>query len=234
MNIAILFCGISYTESGTHRRDFRKTIYTHNRFIKKLEQHHSVQVYTCTYDSPMNDQLIKSYKPVDYVIIDFFNSHQRLTFLAGLDLIKRNSSNIDFVITLRFDMKLKKDFLNKIKPTKFNLLFREKSMWDSHNYVCDNFFAFPYKQLDSLYYSIELIHSNFNFKYSFMHHIYEPIKNKLGEHSINFICNKKFNSDKNPYYILYRVKDSFFRRLKNKFYEKNFSRCIFNSNKDIK
>jgi len=38
MNVAILFCGISYAKSGNHYRDFRKTFKSHDEFINKIKK----------------------------------------------------------------------------------------------------------------------------------------------------------------------------------------------------
>jgi len=140
-------------------------------------------------------------------------SHQRTTFLKGLQLLKGHSENIDFIITLRFDMNIKNINIDDLQFNNFNFLFREKGMWHSHNYICDNFFAFPISNLNILYDSVRIIHEIKNFNYAFMHHVYEPLLCNLGEEKLNFLSSELYKSDSNPMYSLYRVKETIINRL---------------------
>ena len=205
MKIGVSLAGISYTTSGK-QRDFRKTYANFFETIyEPLLTNNSVSVYTTTYQHELNKEFLAAYKPKKYQFIPFEGSHPRSTFMHGLCLVEEE--DLDFLICTRFDIKFNQKITDmNVDYTKFNFFFKEKGMWESHKFVTDTFFAFPFKNLYCFANSIqEMNNSGMYHPHTFMHHVYNYVEERIGSHEINFICgDEEALSNKNRFFDLVR------------------------------
>lgn len=167
---------------------------------------HEVYVYLTTYLDESNEDLTQLYNPKKTNFLNFAGSHQRNTYLKGLELLE--GEILDLIICTRFDIRFKKEIFNEnFNPDKFNFCFREQNMWENHNFVTDNLFIFPYKFLgefkNSLIYINEL-NEPVSTNYSFMHHIYRPVLERIGGENIVFLSDEIEFSHQNNFYDLVR------------------------------
>jgi hypothetical protein len=202
MRIGISLTGVSYMTSGK-KRDFRKT---YENFFKTTCNPLSASVYTTTYPHELQDEFLAAYKPKKHQFIPFEGSHPRSTFVYGLCLVEEEE--LDFIICTRFDIKFNQKITDmNVDFDKFNFIFKEGTMWDSHKFVSDTFFAFPRKYLYDLADSVqELCHEDKYPGHTFMHHIYEYVIKRIGENNVNFLCgDEQALSHQNRFFDLVRT-----------------------------
>jgi hypothetical protein len=163
---------------------------------------HEVYVYLTTYLDESNENLINLYKPKKTNFLEFYGSHQRNTYLKGLDIL--DGEDLDLILCTRFDIRFKKKIFNdNFDSKKFNFCFREQNMWESHNFVTDNLFVFDYKFLKDFKDSLIFIH-NTSPQNQFMHHIYLPVLERIGQENIVFLSDEIEFSHDNNFYDLVR------------------------------
>jgi hypothetical protein len=132
-------------------------------------------------------------------------SHQRLTFLSGLCLVEEEE--LDVLITTRFDIHFNQK-ITDLKPDfdKFNFMFKEKGMWETHKFVGDTTFVFPFRYLYDLYDAVAELHTEDIYpQHRFMHHVYQYLVKRIPEEKINFLAGEEqaFSHD-NRFYGLKR------------------------------
>lgn len=202
MRVGISLAGVSYTTSGK-QRDFRKTS---ESFFKTLCTPLSASVYTTTYPHELEAELLATYNPVKHQFIPFKGSHPRSTLMHGLCLVEEEP--LDFLVVTRFDLKFNQKITDmNLDFTKFNFIFKEEAMWDSHKFVSDTFFAFPMKHFYGFADALEkLSYSGQHYPHTFMHHIYDFVVKEIGEENVHFICgDEKAFSHQNRFFDLVRT-----------------------------
>jgi len=139
MRIGVLLTGISYG----YGRDFAHCAPNIKaNIIEPLKPNHTVGTILTTYKSDKETELINTYSPQKYTLIEFKGSHQIQTYITGLESLFE--LELDFVICTRFDIHFHKKITEiDIDYSKFNALFKERGWWDKSHFTTDNFFAFP-------------------------------------------------------------------------------------------
>lgn len=197
MKTVVCLTGIANLNTGYKKRDWRYCF----RNIKETfgeEVIYSLTTYNDVIDIP---QLITVYNPKKLLILGK-EYNQRAIYKQALMQIF--DIECDFIICTRFDIHFFKKLSElNIDYEYFNFLFPEANTWDKHQFVTDNFFAFPRKYIGSFIYALELMENDALNK-PFMHHIYKYISNQAIKH--RFISNKQEFSDRNSFYQLIRVK----------------------------
>jgi hypothetical protein len=208
MKVGVNLIGISKGNFLGKNRDFKNC---YDNFIKMIinpleNMGNEVFVYVTTYIGESNNELLELYQPRKSIFLEFNDSHQRETYIKGLELF--DGEDLDLILCTRFDIFFKENIFNKnFDITKFNFCFKEQNMWETQNFVTDNLFIFPSKYLNDFKESLIFIHNldeNVSKNYSFMHHIYEPIKNRIGEENIVFLSDEIQFSHQNNFYNLIR------------------------------
>ena len=206
MNIGIVFVGISYG----HGRDFRHCYENiKNNLLDAFGEDNSVSVYSCTYNSELNDELIQLFKPKKYTFLEFKDSHQLTTYKTALSLTL--GEELDFIITTRFDIHFHKEISTiPFDFRKFNALFKEKGhwqWWSKHKFTTDNLYGFPPEMTQDFIHVIDDMYINPARKgCTDLHHTYYRISKKLGKNKAQIISKIPELSDFNTYYSLCRKK----------------------------
>lgn len=92
------------------------------------------------------------------------------------------SLDVDFFICTRPDIVFLKRVCDlNIDFTKFNFLFKEIDQFETHEFVCDNLFAFPKKYIGSF---VDAWHNLSNHN---PHSIYRALYPRIGKEVIHFI-----------------------------------------------
>jgi hypothetical protein len=128
------------------------------------------------------------------------------TYLVSLLQLKEDNPDVDVVISTRFDMMWKVNPFNKFPFdfNKFNFLFRD-SIYTDYPLVCDAFYVFPYKMLDSLILAIiELNNNPYKGLIIGLLNLHNPLSKIIGDENINIMCNDFLRSDYNHIYDLKR------------------------------
>jgi hypothetical protein len=200
MRIGINLVGVS---KGLKNRDWKNTSDNIKENLINGWGDNEVYVYVTTYYNDSINELLYFYNPINYKILQYKNSDQRLTYIESLKNIEYEP--LDFIISTRFDIKFKNSISNlDIKYDKFNFLFKEKGWWDNHNFVTDNIFLFDTKYTG---FFIESIYDFYKKPYRDcpdLHPTYRYIKPKIGEENINIISNIEEISTNNSFYTLIR------------------------------
>ena len=223
MKIAINLVGVSYTELGRTR----KYTDSYDSFVEYIlaplkEQGHDISFYLSTYDSDKKDEIIQTYNPVKSTFLD-----RNLALLGGGDLIdidntkifimahnylnsllqlKEANSDIDVVVSTRFDMLWKTNPFTKFSVhfDKFNFLFRD-SIYTDYPLVCDTFYVFPYRMLDDIILAFkEWVYNPYNGLTIGLLNLHYPLTQIIGSENINIMCDEFLKSDYNPIYDLKR------------------------------
>jgi hypothetical protein len=213
--IAILLRGVSYNRKhrtrgsspGNYFVDFNKT--KDNIKTNIIEPLKNCEVFITTYLSEKEGELLDFYKPQSYCLIDYRNSNQKETFIAGLELIweRHQEKPFDFVIISRFDVDYLKPITEmNIDMEKMNFIWREyEHYWRVQHRVGDCFHALASKYLRDFTDTL----NNFN-EDGMFHTFYDPLKDKIGEENITFIEEGFYDSNshimKNPIYEIIRLR----------------------------
>ena len=197
--LALIFFGISYLNTEKKLIDYRNSVENYKeimfRYFKNLG--YEIDIYLCTNELNENikNELINIYKPKKYSFIN--NLEDRL--LSRNNKIKFAvksciDSNIQYntVLVVRFDLLFKKKFSeSNIDLNKFNLVYSHQQ------YICDNFYLFPYSKLLNFY---NLLCKNNNIQ----SHLY---KNQIESMTqVNYMCGIDNGNSAllNPFYVINR------------------------------
>jgi hypothetical protein len=204
MKIGICLIGVSFSDTGV-RRDFRHSSENFNEMIRRpYEIDNEVSVFVTTYHSPYEQLLLETYKTKLHQFLNIGNSHQRLTYIKGLELIE--NEDLDVVICTRYDINFKKIIKElDLDYDKFNVLFKELNTWDNHKFIDDNLFIFPKKYLPAVKESILKAHHGPLSRFNFLHNIYEPLAEIIGVDNIKFMSETHELSNFNTFYDLKRI-----------------------------
>ena len=194
MKIAVLFFGMSkqvyYNEqfNNNYFIDYEKSCENYKKYIFDYfnNKGYDIDVYFTTniLDAKDKKQICEKYNPVKYNFIEnetnkFTSRNKKL--INVIDLCIESGVVYDLILITRFDLLFQKDFdKSNINFDKFNLV----SILENNNFICDNFYLFPYNYLE-----IFLNISKNNINKSF-HSIKNEIYEKIGHDSVNFILNE--------------------------------------------
>lgn len=198
MKLAVLLFGISKQNHYKHwhpiidNRDFIIDYnYSYDNYKKYIFEYfenkgYEIDIYFCSNKLDENDSIdiIKKYNPVKHSFIDnetniHISRNKKLDKV--IDLCLETNNNYDLILITRFDLIFRKNFNeSNIILNKFNLV----SILDDPNGICDNFYLFPYKYLESF---SKVVKKNL---FSNFHTIKNDIENINGPEFINYILSE--------------------------------------------
>jgi hypothetical protein len=199
MKLGILFNGVSY---GFSRNCFHCFQNQKQFLIDPFKNNNDVKIYLSSYTSDRTSDIINLYLPTLYNFSNIDGSHQILTYIKGLELIK--NQNLDFVISTRFDIHFNQIIANiNFDYNKFNALFKERGWWDNMKFTTDNMFAFPYNMLDDFISVLHELYQNpSRLGQTDMHQAFYRVKNRIGESNTHIVSPIDELSNTNLFYSL--------------------------------
>ena len=172
-----------------------------------LKKKFNIDIYTTTYYSGKEQDIINTYKPKTSLFLTMENSHQIKTFLKALELIEKEKT--DFHIFTRFDIFFNKDKIKNlnIDLNKFNFLCKEKDYWKSHEFVNDCFYVFNARFVPQLKKAcINLLNNPPRPGLMDMHGLYSFLfKDESVRYSLHFMTDEHHLSGGNSIYTLKRL-----------------------------
>jgi hypothetical protein len=193
MKLAVLLFGISKCEfehisNNIYLVDYNNSYENYKKYIFDYFKNkgYDIDVYFTTnmLDDKDKKEICDKYNPVKCNFME--NEKDRIIsrntkFNDVIDLCIESGIAYDLILITRFDLLFQKDFdKSNIQLDKFNLV----SLLEKHDFICDNFYLFPYKYL----------HIFSNICKNKLNHIFHCIKNdlhqKIGIDSINYILNE--------------------------------------------
>ena len=159
--LAIILCGLHYCKDYLHYNKESYFInYQHYFYnIKKslynfFESNYDIDTFISTNDSPILNNLLDDYKPLEYIISNESKNNKLLKILELFLL--QYANNYDALILTRFDIYFLKTFIN-IDYNKLNII----SILETSNVIDDNFYFIPNKYIGNfLIILIENLKSN--------------------------------------------------------------------------
>jgi hypothetical protein len=185
------------------RVDYKKSLENYKKYIFEYFQQkgYNIDVYLSTNELKQDDknELCEDYKPIKCNYIEFIDK-DRLSKNSKLknviELCIEQNIKYDLVLITRFDLLFQKDFnTSNIKFDKFNLV----SVLEQPHGICDNFYLFPYKYLESF---LKIVNNNLN---KSMHPIRKDIENINGKDFVNYILNNNTSIDRLEFYKIVRT-----------------------------
>ncbi len=157
MKFALLLSGISleinkHWQYGTlYSVDYNNSYENYQKYIFEYftNKGYDIDVYISTNILPDNykEDLLVKYKPVKCNFIEneddiYLSKKNKIYDVVNLCL--KDGKEYDLILITQFDLLFQKDFANSnIQFDKFNIV----SILENPNYICDNFYLFPYKYL---------------------------------------------------------------------------------------
>jgi hypothetical protein len=220
MKIGINLVGVSYHDGSRYRyRNFKDAFegFTQNITKPLLEQGHSVDYYTFTYNSEKDQEVLDTYKPKKFKFLfseynnlgggDKLNNGIKIISQAYMDSLKEIlNEDLDLVISTRFDISfIKNPFVEyDYEFNKCNYLWREPEF--THlPIVSDTFIVFPHKMTQNLIDAILEMETNPPHGVGVaMHNIYLTMCNQVGKENVKIVCDEFKRSDRNDLFKLTR------------------------------
>lgn len=192
--LALLLFGVSYYEynhfkGGNVKVDYKISVENYKKFIFEYFENlgYEIDVFFATnvMDNDEKEKLLEVYKPVDYVFMEHNNDKKvgrNEKFINAIELCRRHKdNNYDHVLMTRFDLLFKKNFQEShIEFDKFNLV----SILEKDDYVCDNFYFFPIRMLDSFKELCDF------WKWRRYHDLKHKFEERWGIDSVHYILNE--------------------------------------------
>lgn len=194
MKLALLLFGISleinkHWQYGTsYSVDYNNSYENYQKYIFEYFKNkgYDIDVYISTNILPniYKEDLLDKYKPVKCNFIETIEDDRHLSKNIKIDdvvnLCINEGNEYDLILITRFDLLFQKDFSNSnIQFDKFNVV----SILENPNYICDNFYLFPYKYLSEF---SKIIKKNIRESH---HFIKEDLENM--EFPINYILDER-------------------------------------------
>jgi hypothetical protein len=195
MKLALLLFGISleinkHWQYGTsYSVDYNNSYENYQKYIYEYFKNkgYDIDVYISTNILPENykEDLFNKYKPVKCNFIETIEDDRHLSKNIKIDdvvnLCINEGREYDLILITRFDLLFKKDFANSnIQFDKFNIV----SILENPDYICDNFYLFPYKYLSNFSNIIKKdIRKSHHFIKEELENIGCPINYILNEHT---------------------------------------------------
>lgn len=200
MKLCLLLYGISYNDAYHNYYfdkdfiiDYRHSVENYKKTIYKYfrDLSYDIDVYFCTnYSNEMiHNSLIEDFDPTGFYFMkkemeeslpDYTNNviQKNFKIKTVLELVKDSGNEYDLCLLTRFDLFFNIPFSQvSFDFDKINLV----SFLEKKNYLCDNFYVFPYRYLDEILVMVEECMDK-----SF-HYIYDRLI-QIGE--INMIFNQ--------------------------------------------
>jgi hypothetical protein len=185
--LAMILCGLHYCENYSHHSNESFFIsYQHYFYnIKKslynfFENNYDIDTFISTNDSPILNNLLDDYKPLEYIISNESKNNKLLKILE-LFLLEYNN-NYDVLILTRLDIYFLETFID-IDFDKLNII----SILEADHLIDDNFYFVPKKYIGNfVIILIEHLKNNSNNK-DCLHYL----KPKLEEcFNMNYLLNE--------------------------------------------
>jgi hypothetical protein len=220
MKIGINLVGVSYHDGkgGGRYRNYQDALvgFYENIVDPLTSEGHEVYFYLYSYKNPLEEQIIKTYKPRKYTFADAVlnikgggdrlqNGMRMLAIATYNSLEEILSQDLDAVISTRFDISFNVNPF-KILPydfDKFNFFFREPEYTDVP-ICCDTFYVFPHSMTQNFMDAILDMESDNSPQNIAMHNMYVPMVNQVGKEKVKIVTDEIYSSLKNPYYKLTR------------------------------
>tara|TARA_Y100001937_G_C7125438_1_gene334675 strand:+ start:1585 stop:2268 length:684 start_codon:yes stop_codon:yes gene_type:complete len=160
--VALCYFGISYKENYDHWMetwfngvDWRESNYKQTLDVYLENSGHDVDVFLSTYNSPLNEELVRDLKPKKTKFNDFVErdpavesdsrrysqSFRNYRFKEVLNLVPPNE--YDFVILTRFDLMFKEALGTIVVDPEAVNVSSVMCMGENCILVCDNFYIIP-------------------------------------------------------------------------------------------
>ena len=179
MKIALLLSGLHYRVNPNNNInvsgytiDFRYYIKNIKTYVYSLGE---IETYIVTNDSPVIDELRSAYNPVELCIVEDTLNRRISKTIKGLDLIKDSGKSYDYVCITRFDIYFMKTII--LNYSKLNIF----SELEGPGWYDDNFYFFPFSQLDYFISVYSTIKNNID----------HCAAHKLKWLDIHYICNER-------------------------------------------
>ena len=161
MKLALLLSGISleinrHWQYGTlYSVDYNNSYENYQKYIFEYFTHkgYDIDVYISTNILPDNykEDLLVKYKPVKCNFIENendINLSKKNKINDVINLCLKEGKEYDLILITQFDLLFQKDFANSnIQFDKFNIV----SISNDPDYICNNFYLFPYKYLSEFF-----------------------------------------------------------------------------------
>jgi hypothetical protein len=178
MKIAILIRGFHFLDRdrfGFPMNGLHSLSSLEKYIINPLRIDHDVKLFTATYPSPVNNELMKTLEPDYNILLDSKISSQIGTFLEGIDLISEKYPDLDKLVCTRFDLEYLKSVLTWNVWGQDNgiyLPWREyESFWNLHHRVGDAIHVIDKEFIDTFRKAIINLD-----KMSGLHKLYDELK----------------------------------------------------------
>ena len=212
MKLAVLLHGISlnpyYIDEGSkYNIDYKNSYENYKQFIFEFfsNKGYNIDVYFTTniLDDKNKKEICEKYKPIRTNYIEdiksnttnyhILNNNNKLYDVINLCL--ESEFTYDLILITRFDLLFKKEFeKSNIQLDKFNLV----SILEQNDYVCNNFYLFPYKYLRVF---SNIITNNLNKNLKF---VQQELYDNVNIGSINYILNENTDINNLSFYKIVR------------------------------
>lgn len=211
MKIGFVFFGIIYGPGGRtgSDRDFRHCWPNLKSMLIDpfVEMGHEAVVYFSGYELPNKELETEFYDLIKPRAVTYSKFEGSDPFTAkGNAFFAFENDDLDVIVFTRSDIHFSKVIAKEnVDFDKFNLLFREKDWWESHNFACDNLYIFPHSMTQAV--KIAMFET-----YGYprgkplvdTHAILDKLMKYVPPEQINFISDVHENSDVNSYYTCCR------------------------------
>lgn len=212
--LALLLFGRSYSTKGIGNStvDYRRSLKNYREYIFNHFENmgYTVDVFFTTNDDIPDfkkRELIIDYQPVAHAFVKddlTDSSYSRIIKVRTvLELCRSNHNTYDHVILTRFDLIFKDKFCeSNIDYKRLNFV----STLEQPNWLCDNFYLFPYSLLDRF---IKVVNGNLYYPYGTQHQQYcmhfciKQFYEQFGE--FNFIKNENCCVRNLTFYSINRI-----------------------------
>jgi hypothetical protein len=209
MKLAVLFFGMSkchynyYNSNTKYFIDYEKSYDNYKKFIFEffINKGYDIDVYFTTnkLDEEDTKTICEKYNPVKCNFIENKGNHilsRNSKLINVINLCLESEITYDLILMTRFDLLFQKDFSeSNIQLDKFNLV----SVLEYQYTICDNFYLFPYKYLDTF---LKIAKNNLNNSF---HTIKKELYIKINSNSINYILNENCHVSNLSFYKVYRT-----------------------------
>jgi len=212
MKLAVLLFGISleinkhWQYGSSYSINYNNSYNNYQEYIFEYFKNigYDIDVYICsnTLLDKDKEELLNKYKPIKYSFIETIVEDRHLSKNIKIDnvvnLCIHEGKEYDLILITRFDLLFQKDFSNSnIVFDKFNIV----SILEKPEYICDNFYLFPYKYLVPF---SKIIKKHIKESHHFIKEDLENI-DYIGKNNINYILNENKEVAELSFYKIVRI-----------------------------
>jgi hypothetical protein len=209
MRLGLLFYGMSkchynyYISNIKYYIDYEKSYENYKKFIFDffIRKGYDIDVYFTTnyLDEADTKTICEKYNPKKYNFMENVGNQvisRNSKLINVVNLCLESKKSYDLILITRFDLLFQKNFSeSNIQFDKFNLV----SMLEKPNFICDNFYLFPYKYLETF---LNIAKNNLNNRF---HDIKNELYQKINPKYINYILNENCYVEKLSFYKIVRT-----------------------------